>query len=102
VLHVDDEIVIRLRNVPPTDPGSGPRGHAKRATDLHCVVNSVMLTVMGTARLSPLVSPIVATQVPALIPVMTRFQDGPEPLAAEKLAIGVTPPQLLVSLNVPV
>jgi hypothetical protein len=49
-----------------------------------------------------LVLPIVATQVPALIPAMTRCQDGPAPLVAEKLAIGVTPPQLLLSLNVPV
>ena len=60
------------------------------------IVKPLEVTLMDNVTVCALVSLTVATHVPAESPVTTRFHVGPEALAAEKLAMGVVPPQLLV------
>jgi hypothetical protein len=66
------------------------------------MLKPLLVTEIETVTCCASESVKVAVQVPGFTPVTVTFQSGPAPLAAEKVAIGEPPPQLLACVNVPV
>jgi hypothetical protein len=66
------------------------------------IVNPLLVTVIGSVTCCADASVKVARHVPGLTPVTVTFHVGPDALDAENVAIGEFPPQLLLSLKVPV